>query len=309
VPRLENSAIDASKGRAQLCPILWSAWLADAPRRAGEGAELREVATELRPLFGCDLMRPDARGDPDPEIPEYLGRAWPASPLVCRHALCERDRADGQRRDDQEWNDCEFFHAGDLLVVVSIRPAESTERHLVYDVASASNASRSMSTNPSFSIRRTSCEFAFRELQQHVIRRRARETGNGRRRAPWRYRERVHNPHYMASTPNVIPPGEALVLQSLITPTEHGIASRVLAKAGGGNLTLFAFDAEEGLSEHTSPFDAFVLVLEGVLIVTVAGVPVRAAAGTIVRMPARVPHAVDAPVAARMLLVMMRTGV
>ena len=103
-----------------------------------------------------------------------------------------------------------------------------------------------------------------------------------------------------------IPPAEALVLKSLINPTEQGIASRILAKADGGSLTLFALDAGQGLTEHTSPFDAMVVVLEGVLILTIADVPVRATPGTIVRMPADIPHAVDAPEAARMLLIMLK---
>lgn len=79
-------------------------------------------------------------------------------------------------------------------------------------------------------------------------------------------------------------------------------------KASGGNLTLFAFDAGQGLTEHTSPFDAFAVVLEGVLILTIGGTPVCATPGTIVRMPPDVPHAVDAPESARMLLVMLRGG-
>ena len=103
-----------------------------------------------------------------------------------------------------------------------------------------------------------------------------------------------------------IPPGEALLSHSLVTPTEQGIASRVLARTAGGNLTLFAFDAGQELSEHTAPFDAMVLVLEGTLILTIGGAAVRAAPGTIVRMPAHVPHAVEAPEAARMLLIMLR---
>ena len=110
----------------------------------------------------------------------------------------------------------------------------------------------------------------------------------------------------MSTMTQMIPPGEVLSLQSLITPTEQGIASRILAKTSGGNLTLFAFDAGQGLSEHTSPFDAFVLVLEGTVTLTIGGTPVPAAAGTIVNMPANVPHAVDAPGAARLLLVMLR---
>ena len=103
-----------------------------------------------------------------------------------------------------------------------------------------------------------------------------------------------------------IPAAEALALQSLVTPTAHGIASRVLAKNSGGNLTLFAFDAGQGLTEHTSPFDAMVLVLEGTFSLTIGGTPVKATAGTIVRMPADVPHAVDALEPSRMLLVMLR---
>lgn len=108
------------------------------------------------------------------------------------------------------------------------------------------------------------------------------------------------------ATAGTIPPAEALRLADLIAPTEHGIASRVLARNGGGNVTLFAFDAGEGLSEHTTPFDALVIVLDGSLKLTIGGAPVEARAGTIVRMPASVPHAVDAPAAARMLLIMLR---
>jgi quercetin dioxygenase-like cupin family protein len=105
---------------------------------------------------------------------------------------------------------------------------------------------------------------------------------------------------------STIPPSEALALAELIAPTDHGIASRVLAKTSGGNVTLFAFDAGEGLSEHTAPFDALVMVLDGSLTLTIGGTPVVAVPGTIVRMPANVPHAVDAAAASRMLLIMLR---
>lgn len=99
---------------------------------------------------------------------------------------------------------------------------------------------------------------------------------------------------------------EALSLQSLITPTEAGIASRILGKTAGGNLTLFAFDAGQGLTEHSSPFEAFVLVLDGTMALTIGGKPITATAGTIVRLPANVPHALEAEDKARMLLVMLR---
>ena len=66
------------------------------------------------------------------------------------------------------------------------------------------------------------------------------------------------------------------------------------------------FDAGESLSEHTAPFDALVLVLEGALALTIGGRRVDAVPGTIVRMPANVPHAVDAAQPSRMLLIMLR---
>ena len=103
-----------------------------------------------------------------------------------------------------------------------------------------------------------------------------------------------------------IPPAQALPLANLVTPTPQGIASRVLARTGGGNVTLFSFDAGQGLEEHTSPFDALVLVEEGALMLTIGGEGVRATPGTIVLMPGGVPHALQAPERARMLLIMLR---
>jgi quercetin dioxygenase-like cupin family protein len=105
--------------------------------------------------------------------------------------------------------------------------------------------------------------------------------------------------------PAQIAPAEVLMLESLITPTESGIASRVLAKSTGGNITLFAFDTGQGLTEHTSPFDALVMVLAGSLTLTIGGAPVVAVPGSIVRMPANVPHALDAAEPTRMLLIML----
>ena len=108
------------------------------------------------------------------------------------------------------------------------------------------------------------------------------------------------------SSPTTIPIAEALRLSDLITPTDHGIASRVLAKGPGGNVTLFALAAGEGLSEHTTPFDALVMTIEGSVTLTIGGAAVTATPGTIVRMPAGVPHAVDAATASKLLLVMLR---
>lgn len=108
------------------------------------------------------------------------------------------------------------------------------------------------------------------------------------------------------SDSKTLAPGEALALSSLVTPTVQGIASRILAKTAGGNVTLFAFDAGEALTEHTSPFEALAFVLEGVCRFTVGGVEACATTGTVVRLPAHVPHGLDAVEATRVLLVMLR---
>ena len=81
--------------------------------------------------------------------------------------------------------------------------------------------------------------------------------------------------------PSNIPIAEALLLDSLVTPIVHGTTSRVLGRGDGGSLTLFAFDAGESLSEHTSSFEAFAMVLDGALSITINGASVRATPGTI----------------------------
>lgn len=108
------------------------------------------------------------------------------------------------------------------------------------------------------------------------------------------------------ANPLNLPPAEAQTLESLITLTPQGIASRVLTRASGGNVTLFAFDSGQGLTEHTTPFDALVIVLEGLIALTIGGKPVEVAPGSLALMPANVPHAVEAREASRMLLIMVK---
>lgn len=107
----------------------------------------------------------------------------------------------------------------------------------------------------------------------------------------------------MAST---LPAGELFALDDLVTPTTQGIASRVLARTAAGNITLFAFDAGEELSEHTAPFDALVITLTGSLILTIGGRDVQTTPQSAVLMPANVPHAVRATASSRMMLIMLR---
>jgi quercetin dioxygenase-like cupin family protein len=107
----------------------------------------------------------------------------------------------------------------------------------------------------------------------------------------------------MAST---LPGGELFALDALVTPTAHGIASRVLARTAAGNITLFAFDTDEELSEHTAPFDALVITLRGSLVLTIGGRDVTTTPQSAVLMPANVPHAVRAIEPSRMMLIMLR---
>ena len=103
-----------------------------------------------------------------------------------------------------------------------------------------------------------------------------------------------------------LPPGEAVDLAGLVNYQDNAVVSRTLTKTNGGTLTLFAFDAGQGLSEHSAPFDAMVIVLDGAARVTVGGKPVVAHVGEAVFMPANVPHAVAADERFKMLLAMVR---
>jgi quercetin dioxygenase-like cupin family protein len=73
-------------------------------------------------------------------------------------------------------------------------------------------------------------------------------------------------------------------------------------------VTLFAFDQGQSLSEHTTPLDAIVHVLEGEALVTIAGSPIAVRSGEMVLMPANQPHAVYATSRFKMLLSMIRSA-
>jgi len=109
----------------------------------------------------------------------------------------------------------------------------------------------------------------------------------------------------MAVKPS-LPAAKALELTSLVSYTEKGVASRVIGRSEGGSVTLFAFDEGEELSEHKTPYEALVTVLEGSLVVTVEGVRASAGAGTVVRIPANAPHALESIERSKMMLVMLR---
>lgn len=101
-------------------------------------------------------------------------------------------------------------------------------------------------------------------------------------------------------------PASAQPLQGLASVAPGAIVSRTLAQGPAGGLTFFAFDAGQALSEHTAPFDAYVLVVEGELELRIGGQAVPARAGDLTLMPAHVPHALRARTPMKMLLIMLR---
>ena len=107
----------------------------------------------------------------------------------------------------------------------------------------------------------------------------------------------------MAATPRA----EVLKIAELVDYQDGSVVSRIVVKAETGNVTLFAFDAGQELSEHTAPFDALVHVLDGEAGITISAKPFRLTAGEAIILPAGVPHAVKAERRFKMLLTMIRS--
>ncbi len=100
--------------------------------------------------------------------------------------------------------------------------------------------------------------------------------------------------------------GKPFDLSSHVTYAIGAVVSKTLLKKGTGNITLFSFDAGQGLSEHTAPFDAVVHVLDGEARITIGGEPHTVSTGQMLIMPANVSHALHAEQQFKMLLIMIR---
>jgi quercetin dioxygenase-like cupin family protein len=100
--------------------------------------------------------------------------------------------------------------------------------------------------------------------------------------------------------------GKALTMNDLVAYSDGSVVSKTLIDKKIGTLTLFSFDAGQGLSEHTAPYDAFVQVLDGEALVTINGEPHSVTAGQMIIMPANIPHELKAVKPFKMLLVMIR---
>ncbi len=100
---------------------------------------------------------------------------------------------------------------------------------------------------------------------------------------------------------------EALKLENLVQYQERSVVSKQILDKKAGTLTLFAFDKGESLSEHTAPYDASILILDGKAEITIGGNPHHVQSGELIIMPANVPHAVKAVERFKMLLIMIRS--
>ena len=101
--------------------------------------------------------------------------------------------------------------------------------------------------------------------------------------------------------------GKQLVVNDLLAYQEGAVVSRTLIDKLAGTVTIFAFDEEQGLSEHTAPFDAMAHILDGEVEIKIAGQPFRLKAGEMFIMPANKTHSLRAITAFKMMLTMIRS--
>ncbi len=99
---------------------------------------------------------------------------------------------------------------------------------------------------------------------------------------------------------------EAKILEQLVAYQDETVVSRMLIKKEKGTVTLFAFDKDQGLSEHTAPFDAMVYITDGKAEVTISGERTNIEKGEMIIMPANEPHSLKALENFKMMLIMIR---
>ncbi|MBP6920784.1 MAG: cupin domain-containing protein [Candidatus Omnitrophica bacterium] len=100
--------------------------------------------------------------------------------------------------------------------------------------------------------------------------------------------------------------GQSGSLLDLVDYQDGSVVSKEIIKKDTGTVTLFSFDAGQGLSEHIAPFDALVYIVDGRAEISIAGRPCILKAGETIIMPAHKPHALKAVERFKMLLIMIR---
>ncbi len=100
---------------------------------------------------------------------------------------------------------------------------------------------------------------------------------------------------------------EIFNLENAVSYAAGSIVSKTIVKKQTGNITLFAFDKGQELSEHTAPFDAMVNVMDGKVEISIDKKPYLLSAGEFILMPANIPHALKAVEKFKMMLVMIKS--
>ncbi|WP_185269284.1 cupin domain-containing protein [Prevotella intermedia] len=100
--------------------------------------------------------------------------------------------------------------------------------------------------------------------------------------------------------------GKVFVASELVDYTEGGVVSKELVHSNAGSVTLFSFDAGQGLSQHTAPFDAFIQVVDGEMVLNVEGTDHRVKAGESFIIPSGALHSVKAEQRFKMIITMIR---
>lgn len=100
---------------------------------------------------------------------------------------------------------------------------------------------------------------------------------------------------------------KAIKINQSLNYQDGAVVSKEIVKKSSGTITLFAFDRGQGLSEHTTPYDALVMVTDGSLEITISGAKHKVGAGEMILMPANSPHALKAITPFKMILVMIKS--
>lgn len=100
--------------------------------------------------------------------------------------------------------------------------------------------------------------------------------------------------------------GKVHTLKDSIDYSKGATVSKIVTRNKNGTTTLFSFDKGQNLSEHTTPFDAIVIILDGTCQITIADKPHLVSEGQILIMPANIPHALEAVEAFKMMLIMIK---
>ncbi len=120
-------------------------------------------------------------------------------------------------------------------------------------------------------------------------------------------KRRIMQSEKIPSKPKGLAGAEVTTAAELVNYQDGAVVSREIIKKPTGSVTIFAFDEGQGLSEHTSPFDALVQVVEGVAEVMISGQPQALQGGEMILLPAGKPHALKALKRFKMILTMIRS--